>query len=88
VALTSVKESRIRLFELTMLSPDVLPLVKKYKEQGLLKDDAGYLFREKENKTNEQFDWTPWIRNQEKEILNKAWYETNLVNIFYLLNSK
>ena len=83
VALAGLKESRIRLFELTMLSPDVLSLVKKYQQQGLLKENAGYLSREKENKSSEEFDWNPWIKRQEKIISDKVWYEKNLVNIIY-----
>jgi len=81
VALAGIKESRIRLFELTMLSPDALPLVKKYKQQGLLKENAGYLSREKENGAVGEFDWNPWIERQEKEISDKLWYEKNLTNI-------
>lgn len=86
VALTNIKESRIRLFELTMLSPDVLSLVKKYKRQGLLKEKAGYLSREKEDKFNEEFDWNPWIERQKKKISDKVWYEKNLMNIIYVSN--
>ena len=86
VALAGLKESRIRLFELTMLSPDVLSLVKKYQQQGLLKENAGYLSREKENKSSEEFDWNPWIKRQEKIISDKVSYEKNLVNIIYTGN--
>jgi hypothetical protein len=87
VALSEVRESRIRLFELTMLSPDVLSLVKEYEQRGLLKEDVGYLSREKENKSKEQFDWNPWINRQERDILNKSWYEKNLMNVMYLYNN-
>ena len=86
VALTSIKESRIRLFELTMLSPDVLSLVKKYEQQGLLKEEAGYLSREKRDKANEEFDWNPWIERQEKTISDKVWYEKNLMNVIYSIS--
>ncbi|MFH1890048.1 MAG: DUF4153 domain-containing protein [Candidatus Kuenenbacteria bacterium] len=84
VALASLKESRIRLFELTMLSSDVLFLVKEYKQQGLLKENIGYLSREKEDKASEEFDWNPWIKRQEKKISDKIWYEKNLMNVIYL----
>lgn len=83
VALTNIKESRIRLFELTMLSSDALSLVKKYKQEGLLRENAGYLSREQENKSNEEFDWNPWIERGEKIISDKVWYEKNLMNIIY-----
>jgi len=39
VNLSKRSESRIHLFELTMLSTDVLSSVKKYKSEGVLKDD-------------------------------------------------
>lgn len=81
IALSNIKESRIRLFEMTMLSPDVLSSVKKYQQQGLLKEKTGYLSREKENKQDEDFDWQPWIERQEKIISDKIWYEKNLTNI-------
>jgi len=81
IALSNIKESRIRLFEMTMLSPDVLSTVKKYQQQGLLKEKTGYLSREKENKQDEDFDWQPWIERQEKIISDKIWYEKNLINI-------
>ncbi len=67
VALARVKESRINLPELTMLSPDVLSLVKKYQQQRIL--------------NNEKFDWNPWIERQEKLLSEKTWYETNLMNL-------
>jgi hypothetical protein len=89
VALKSnIEESRIRLFELTMLSPDVLSLVKEYEQQGLLKENAGYLAREKEVKSEKQFDWEPWIEQQEKTISDKVWYEKNLMNVVYVYENK
>jgi len=86
VALADLKDSRIRLFELTMLSPDVLSLVKEYKQQGLLKENTGYLLRENGDKANEEFDWNPWVERQEKKISDKVWYEKNLMNIIYVNN--
>ena len=88
VVLSGIQESRIRLFELTMLSPDVLSLVKKYEAQGLLKENAGYLSRENRGKLEEEFDWGPWILRQEKRIADKAWYEYNLVNVIYMAGDK
>lgn len=66
VALSKVGESRIKLAELTMLSPDVLPLVKKYEQQKIL--------------NNGEFDWGSWIAKQEKILSEKTWYEMNLTN--------
>jgi|GEM_PF-532931 len=68
VALSNLKESRIRLYELTMLSPDVLTLVKEYQKSGEL--------------ISKESNWNPWIMRQEKIILNKHWYEKNLLNFF------
>ncbi|MDF1497921.1 MAG: DUF4173 domain-containing protein [Patescibacteria group bacterium] len=89
IALVNIKDSRIRLFELTMLSPDVLSLIKKYERQGMLKENSEYLPREIDDKNNKDFDWGPWIENQEKLILDKAWYEKNLTNfVFEAYNKK
>lgn len=90
MSLVKLEDSQIRLFELTMLSADVLPLVKKYEKEGLLKENVDYIYREnntKENGENEEFDWSPWIRKQEKRIFDKELYEMNIFNILYLYNS-
>lgn len=68
VALSKSAESRINLPELTMLSPDVLSLVKKYQKQGIL--------------DKQEFNWQPWLERQEKLITDKSWYEMNLSNLF------
>ncbi len=81
IALAQRPESRIRLFELTMLSPDVLRAVKKYESAGALKESVDYLEREGDAKSEEQFDWKPWIERQEKRIADKKWYEKNVMNI-------
>ena len=85
VALSYLEESRIRLFELTMLSPDVLALVKEYQQQGVLEEKVDYLAQEGTNKSEEDFDWNPWIERQEKVVSDKVWYERNLMNIKDLL---
>lgn len=82
VALAERKDSRIRLFEMKMLSPDVLGTVKEYKQSGILEENSGYLSKESEAESNaELFDWQPWIEKQEKLIADKKWYEYNLMNI-------
>ncbi len=80
VALARRPDSRIRLYELTMLSTDVLGLAKKYDSEGVLREQAGYLERENGEADNEEFDWQPWIDKQEKRITDKKWYEKNLMN--------
>jgi len=83
VALANFKESRIRLFELTMLSPDVLTLVKEYQKNDLLQEQTSYLPRENGELTNKESDWNPWIKRQEEKVANKLWYEKNLLNVIY-----
>lgn len=81
IALSHLEGSRIRLFEMTMLSPDVLGLVKEYRQQDRLKEKVGYLARERiDNSEKLEFDWGPWIERQEARVSSKAWYERNLIN--------
>jgi len=83
MALCKLNESRIRLFELTMLSPDVLGLTKDYQRQGILQEKIDYLSREGLSKSEKDFDWTAWIERQEKRVADKKWYEYNLMNLIY-----
>lgn len=70
IALSHRGDSRIKFSELSMLSPDVLGLVKRYEAAGVLK--------------KETFDWMPWAESREKTIADKKWYERNVMNLFYL----
>ena len=63
MALVTKPDTKIKLFEMAMLSPDILTQIKKYKEEG---------------KLIEEFDWNPWIEKQEKRIQDKKWYEFTL----------
>jgi hypothetical protein len=81
LALVKKKDSRIRLYEMTMLSPDVLGSVKQAAEEGRLKEKTDYLEREGAPATKRDFDWEPWIKKQEDLIAKKKWYEKNLMNI-------
>src|SRR3989344_5280757 len=69
IALFHREGSRIMLHEMKMLSPDALPLVKKYQERDL---------------SLEEYDWNHWIEKQEKIITQKRWYERNVMNIVYM----
>ena len=71
MALYQSEDSRIRLSELSMLSPDVLGLVKKYEKTEIFK-------------RGETFDWKPWVESREKTIAEKKWYERNITNLFYI----
>ena len=62
--LSKMEGSRIALYEMTMLSPDVLLPME------------------------ENFSWEGWTERQRNHILEKQWYEMNILNIRYLLNSK
>ncbi|MFZ2484695.1 MAG: DUF4153 domain-containing protein [Minisyncoccia bacterium] len=68
MALVERPDSKIKLFEMSMLSPDVLPEIKKYKEEGKLTEP-------------EEYDWNSWIVKQEEIIQNKKWYESTLSSI-------
>lgn len=59
MALVNKTDSKILLIEMKMLSQDVLPQVKKYKEEGKLNND----------------EWNTWMAEQEKKIQDKKWYE-------------
>ena len=72
MALVKKPDSKIRLFEMTMLSPDVLTQIKKYKIEGNLKEKVD---------DTEEYDWNPWIAKQEKRIADKKWYEFTLSTI-------
>ncbi len=81
--LVGMQNTRIRLYEMTMLSPDVLCRVKSSKEQGLLAERAAKLDREAGNGDG-QFDWDPWISKSERILGEKRWYENTISS---LLNS-
>ena len=85
VALAQRPESKIRLYELTMLSLDVLGTVERYQQEGKLKETVPQYGREYIDKKNKLFDWTPWIENNRNIIERKAWYEKNVTNWFYEL---
>ena len=81
-------DSRIRLYELTMLSPDVLNLVRHYQSRDMLKENAYYLAQERKYHSDLasmsddglQPDWSWWIERNEKIVREKAWYEKNIIN--------
>lgn len=78
VALAQRPESHIRLYELTMLSPDVLGIVEHYQKNGALKEETKV-------GESEPFDWSPWIEQNQKLVEDKKWYETNIMNWIYLI---
>lgn len=65
MALVQKEGSHIRLSEMAMLSTDVLTPIKKYAEEGKLKEKVEY-------------DWGAWIAKQENKLREKKWYELNL----------
>jgi hypothetical protein len=77
IALAGRPNTRIRLYEMTMLSADVLDLVKEYKDKGRLAEKTKYLEREKVDNSANNFDWQPWIDKEEKRLAEKRWYEYN-----------
>jgi hypothetical protein len=81
VTLSKLKDSRINLIELTMLSPDVLSLVKKYYSEGILKEPVETKENKNTNTLGEKTGWALWIEQQEKLIADKKWYEKNIMNL-------
>lgn len=77
IALSRYPESRINLYELTMLSSDVLGLVKKEKNGTLAYSRNQDPLSMKEL---QPIDWQPWINRQEERLRKKRWYERNLGN--------
>ncbi len=78
-------DTKIHLFEMTMLSPDVLPQIKKYKAEGKLIEEVDLIIIKPNGEmeiTKKEFDWNPWIEKQEKRIENKKWYESTLSYIW------
>ncbi|MFZ2522623.1 MAG: DUF4153 domain-containing protein [Minisyncoccia bacterium] len=81
MALVTKPNSKIQLFEMTMLSPDVLTQVKKYKEEGKLKEEilqTVILPNGEIQEVKVERDWSPWIEKQEKIVQSKKWYEYTL----------
>jgi hypothetical protein len=82
IALAERNDSRIRLFEMKMLSSDVLGTIKKYNQNGRLQENVAYLSNVGDQASvAELLDWNPWIEKQEKLIADKKWYEYNLMNV-------
>jgi hypothetical protein len=87
VALSQREGSQIRLFELTMLSPDVLGLVLQYRRDGVLEEKNPFYSRETAASaeggaySKPTFDWGPWIEDRSKKVIGKPWYERNVANV-------
>ncbi len=84
----NVENSKIKLSELRMLSSDVLSLVKKYREKGILDEkiklpsNLPYLDTSASGVIiNQNQYWDDWIKSRESAISKKVWYEKNLSNI-------
>ena len=96
VSLAKKPDSRIRLFELTMFSPDVLNTVRHYQSKDMLKENAYYIAQARKGQEDIaswpddelQPDWSGWISRQEKIILEKAWYEKGIINWVTAVNDR
>ncbi len=81
MSLVQKPNTKIQLYEMTMLGVDVLPEIKKYKEQGKLAEQFEYTVLDsngKESLVKKDYDWSTWIEEQEKRIDEKKWYEFTL----------
>lgn len=97
IALLQKEDTRINLFELKMLSYDVIDIVRTYNptEAELAKmQRSSSLFRlksscadgakiETEIQMNWADEWAHWLTRQERKIENKTWFEKNLGNLIY-----
>lgn len=79
LALAQRPESRIKLYELTMLSPDILGSVEKYVAR-----DAGICQDSKEQASQNFCGWENWLKERRENVSKKKWYELNLTNLIYL----
>ncbi len=70
VALAKHDDTRIILFEMNMLSPDVLKTITTYHKAGLLTENSQKIF-----------DWNPWIEEQQEKLARKKWYEMTLSSV-------
>ena len=86
VALSKTDGSRVRLYELTMLSPDVLNLVRHYQATGKLRENPYYLQQARRHSPpgmsddDLQPDWGFWLESRERQTCRKAWYEKTVAN--------
>jgi len=85
VALAQFENSRIRIYESSILSADVLRTVKRYRDEGRLEEvNPVYVpfalddLPEEEQERIEHPDWQPWIDRQEESIADKKWYERTM----------
>jgi hypothetical protein len=78
IALSKNKDTRIDLYEMTMLSPDVLGLVKAKKDSDLMQNINCH--NNESGDTCKIIDWSGWIIEREDTIKNKKWYEKNFGN--------
>lgn len=73
MSLVKKEGSHIRLYEMSMLSADVLTEIKDYQARGLL--------AERPNLDAAPYDWNDWTAKREKEVNDKKWYELNLSSL-------
>jgi hypothetical protein len=83
VALAQMPGSRVRLYELTMLSPDVLNTVERFQATGRLTENAYYHDQQRRSNPSQagvEPDWSWWVRSRREQVRAKAWYEKTLVD--------
>ncbi len=92
IALAQREGSRISLYEMTMLSPDVLMTAKRYAEQGRLAETKPFSWYIHDDATGGVTPtnnisgtthplWEDWFTQQEDLIAKKTWYEKTLTNL-------
>jgi hypothetical protein len=88
LALAQRDGSRIRLYEMTMLSPDVLGVASRALERGGLKETLSYQWYDEGAGTfladtagTVHPLWTEWIERQKNALDTKAWYEKTVTDL-------
>jgi hypothetical protein len=90
VALAERPGSRIRLYEMTMLSTDVLGIAERYAAEGLLAERQPFTWHGEESGIPAITDggvgtthplWERWFARQKDIVAQKAWYERTLTDL-------
>lgn len=98
VALAQLPGSHINLYELTMLSSDVLGPVKDRLADGTLVGNYRQAVSRGAYSTSQpelaladlardnNFGWNHWLRDQETRLHAKRWYQMNLSDVFTMMD--
>jgi hypothetical protein len=88
VALAGLPGSHVRLYELTMLSTDVLGPVQESFDDGTLLTNGRATIQNSAGRSDEQImdGWRGWIEGSREELTQKSWHQMNLSDVFSLMD--